>query len=509
MKSDGFTGRLLEWVIIVLVTPSLISCANSSAIRSSGDFSPKLRELIAHQRSAEHITSNAKNVILFVGDGMGVSTVTATRIFDGQMNGLSGEGNVLSFEMFPNLALVKTYNTNQQVPDSAGTATALVTGVKTRAGVIGVGPEAQRRNCRESLQHQLISIVDIAEERGKATGIVTTAKVTHATPAASYAKSPERDWESDSDLDASSWQEGCRDIAYQLSNFEIGNGIDVVFGGGRSKFFGSDNNGVRRRPSDDLVRVWQEGGANRVFVDSRKSLSAVDEDQQLLGLFAQDHMTYVAERPVDTDEPTLSEMVDKALDVLERNDDGYFLFVEGGRIDHGHHDGKAGFALAEGREFAHTVSQVLDRIDPQETLVMVTADHSHVFGIGGGPTIGNPILGLVFSNDAQGEPKSTPELAADGKPYTTLGYVNGPGAPVIDDRPTPRGGMNEIKQAGIPTVSNNIDGTTTLQETHGGEDVALYAVGPWSHLVRGVLEQEFVFHLMTFAFGWDEDFSDK
>ena len=86
----------------------------------------------------------ARNVILFIGDGMGVSTVTAARIFDGQSLGLSGEEHSLIFETFPHVALVKTYNTNQQVPDSAGTVTAIMSGMKTRAGVIDIGPESHR-----------------------------------------------------------------------------------------------------------------------------------------------------------------------------------------------------------------------------------------------------------------------------------------------------------------------------------------------------------------------------
>jgi len=83
---------------------------------------------------------DAKNLILFIGDGMGISTITAGRIFDGQSLGLSGEEHSLAFEDFENLALVKTYNTNAQVPDSAGTATAIMSGYKTNIGAINVKP---------------------------------------------------------------------------------------------------------------------------------------------------------------------------------------------------------------------------------------------------------------------------------------------------------------------------------------------------------------------------------
>ena len=106
-------------------------------------------------------SDRAENIILFIGDGMGVSTVTAARIFDGQSQGKSGEEHVLPFERFDHVALVKTYNTNQQVADSAGTATAMLSGEKTKAGVIGVGPKAGRRNCKDARLSKLRSRISV------------------------------------------------------------------------------------------------------------------------------------------------------------------------------------------------------------------------------------------------------------------------------------------------------------------------------------------------------------
>ncbi len=100
------------------------------------------------QQPQQH--TRAKNIILFVGDGMGVSTVTAARILEGQLRGESGEENLLSFDRFPNVALSKTYNTNQQTPDSAGSMSAIMTGEKTRAGVISVNQYSRRTDCRSS-----------------------------------------------------------------------------------------------------------------------------------------------------------------------------------------------------------------------------------------------------------------------------------------------------------------------------------------------------------------------
>ena len=130
-------------------------------------------------------------MILFLGDGMGVSTVTAARIFAGQQQGGSGEEYVLPFETFPNVALVKTYNTDSQVADSAGTMSAIMTGEKTRIGVIGVAASVPQNDCASALQNALPTLLEDAEDEGLATGIISTARITHATPAATYAHSPE------------------------------------------------------------------------------------------------------------------------------------------------------------------------------------------------------------------------------------------------------------------------------------------------------------------------------
>ena len=176
-----------------------------------------------------------RNVILFVGDGMSVATVTAARIFEGQQRGEPGEENYLSFEEFENVALVKTYNTDMQVPDSAGTMTALIAGVKTRAGVLSIGPDAPRGICGGPETH-VETIAEEAEAAGFKTGIISTARFTHATPAALYAHAADRNWE------ATTPDEACADIARQFVEFPHGDGIDVAFSGGRAMFLANDEN---------------------------------------------------------------------------------------------------------------------------------------------------------------------------------------------------------------------------------------------------------------------------
>ncbi len=444
--------------------------------------------------------AKAKNVILFIGDGMGVSTVTAARIYDGQSRGEPGEENMLSFEKFPNVALVKTYNTNQQVSDSAGTATAMNTGVKTRAGAIGVGPAAHIGDCTEGLANELPSAAEKLAASGKAIGIISTARLTHATPAAVYAHSPDRDWEADSSIPIAERGKGCTDIAEQLVRFPF----TVALGGGASYFFGKAAGGRRLTDDANLPDAWAKSNGGR-YVTTRSAMFAAENDgKPMLGLFSPSHMTYMLDRTPDTAEPTLSEMTKAAIEKLSGGSDGYFLMVEGGRIDHGHHEGKAAYALSETQELARAVQTALSMVDLSDTLILVTADHSHVMTIAGYATRGNPILGLVAGNDDRGEPTGEPVLATDGQPYTTLGYMNGPGAVEEMPRPAPSNDPKAPQQALIPT-GDVFGGKKSLGETHGGEDVALYAAGAGSEGARGVIEQNRIYDIMMQALGLEEE----
>ena len=433
----------------------------------------------------------AKNVILFIGDGMGISTITAARIYDGQKRGETGEENQLSFEKFPNVALVKTYTTNAQVPDSAGTATAMHSGLKTRIGVLGIGPAAEKGVCKDALAHPLPLLGEEVKTRGLALGIVTTTRITHATPASVYSRSADRDWEADTSIPADQQGQGCKDIALQLAEAKF----DLALGGGARSFYGKAGGGRRSDPAADLPAAWaaKSGG---VVVKDAAGLAAAPAGKPVLGLFNSDHMTFMAERKADSPEPTLTDMTAAAITRLKADPDGFYLMVEGGRIDHAHHAGQAGFALEEAVEFARAVQYAVEHTDPAETLIMVTADHSHVFTIAGYPQRGNDILGLVVAPPGRGEDGGdgkSPVLAADGKPYTTLGYANGPGA-VKGERPVPETGIAARQQALVPTGG----------ETHAGEDVALFATGPGAERARGVIEQNLIYSIIRKALGWEK-----
>ena len=469
----------------------------------------------------------AKNVVLFVGDGMGVSTVTAARILDGQLRGGSGEEHALAFERLPHLALLKTYNTNQQVPDSAGTATAMLTGVKTRAGVLGLDATAPR-GVASRPEQRLTTLFEGAEMRGLATGVVTTTRLTHATPAAAWAHTPHRDWECDADVPAEAAAAGERDIALQLVEMTAGDGIDVLLGGGRAQFLPSDaadpehpaQRGART-DGRDLVREWVARRPGRATLWKRDQLSSpeVAGARQVLGLFEPSHMQFDAQREGDTGgEPSLADMTAFAIERLAKREEGFVLLVEGGRIDHGHHASSAFLALHDAVAFSAAVDAALARVDLDETLVVVTADHSHTLTLAGYPHRGNPILGLVRGTDAQGNPSDEPMRDAGGLPYTTVGYANGPGHPAASDA-QPEGPKRlphfprEVKGVtqGRPDLGE-VDTTDPrylqesavpmTSETHAGEDVPLYAGGPGAHLFHGVQEQSYVYHAIAAALGW-------
>jgi alkaline phosphatase len=487
MGSGDDMMRLRNLFVLAAVSFTLSPIVQAAAQKPDGEMAAK---------AMPAPKKKAKNVILFIGDGMGISTITAARIYDGQSRGETGEENSLSFERFPNVALVKTYNSNQQVSDSAGTATAMNSGVITRAGVIGIGPAARLGDCAEAKANIVPTLGQIAKANGKGLGIVTTTRITHATPAAIFAHSAQRDWEDDNAIPAAERGKGCTDIAAQL----VATPFDIALGGGTGNFFGKDKGGKRLDPAADLPKAWsaRTGGT---YVTSSAALAATRGSKApVFGLFTPSHMNFMLDRKADSTEPTLTEMTTAAIEKLKSNKNGYYLMVEGGRIDHGHHAGVAGYALSETQEFSRAIAKALSMVDLKDTLVLVTADHSHVFTIAGYPTRGNPILGLVSHNDERGEPSGKPTLAADGQPYTTLGYQNGPGAVKDQARAAPSTDVKARQQALVPTGDEG--GAYGVIETHAGEDVALFATGPGAENARGVIEQRRIFDIIMTATGW-------
>ena len=430
---------------------------------------------------------DARNLVLMIGDGNGVNSVTATRIFAGQEQGSSGEEFQLSYEAMPHLALLKTYNTDAQVPDSAGTITAMLTGQKTRAGVIGVDAALERGNCQQVAEHRLPSLFDLARASGWARGVVTTTRLTHATPAGTFASSADRDYESDARMPASCL--GQKDIAAQLPQAAL----DFAAGGGLSQFIGTPDAAdpqVRgeRKDGRNLLQESRAAGVNVTTTAAGFRGLPLDGQKPVLSLLNAGHMSFEADRD---EEPSLAEMTTAAIRHLNATGKQWILLVEAGRIDHGHHATNPRRALKDGVAFAEAVTAARQNAS-SDTLIIVTADHSHTLTIQGYPRRGSPITGLCEKiGGTQGEPCRD----ANGVPYPTLSYANGLRTPANGPRTAP----NPQK-----VLSDDFLVETLIPqpfETHGGADVAAYAQGPGAWLVSGTMEQNTLFHIMAHATG--------
>ncbi|XP_039627120.1 alkaline phosphatase, intestinal, tandem duplicate 1 [Polypterus senegalus] len=488
-------ARLVALVVVCIVLPFSRGIPVKPALEEKTQeyWNQKAKRDLDSALKMEPINHQAKNLILFLGDGMGVSTVTAMRILKGELLNTSGEAATLITDTFPYLALSKTYNVDRRIPDSAGTGTAYHCGVKANAKTVGVSGAAEPSKCSTTFGNEVTSVLHRAKEQGKSVGIVTTTRVQHASPAASYAHSVSRDWYSDADLSKDAIDGGCKDIALQLIE---NTDIDVILGGGRiymtpqgtpdPEYPSSTSSKGLRKDNKNLISMWQEKHKSKVakYVWNKMELDAVDlrTTDYLMGLFEPKDMKYELNRNKTLD-PSIVEMTEKAIEILKKNPKGFFLFVEdNGRIDHGHHDTKAKQALTEGVMFDQAIQRALQMIDETETLTVVTADHSHVFTFGGNTYRGTSIFDL------------TPKLAQDGLPYTGILYGNGPGFSIVNGTRENITTVNYMDKDYMQQAAVQLD-----SETHGGEDVAIFAKGPMAHLFHGVKEQNYVAHALAYA----------
>ncbi|XP_037025611.1 alkaline phosphatase [Bradysia coprophila] len=445
----------------------------------------------------------AKNVVLFVGDGMGQSTVTATRIHK------FGEQGLLSWEKFPHVGLLKTYCFDKQVPDSTSTATALFGGVKTNYETGGVDSGVPLANCEASLNatHHVDSILQWAQDEGMSTGFVTTTRVMHATPAALFAHTADRRWECEATMPDSVRAKGCKDIARQLVENVPGKNLNVIMGGGRQCLV-SNVTGTADDPIDtwgcismdrrNLIEDWKKDKMKRGFrasvLQTNNDLDKLDTANTdfVLGIFANGHMRYDYERKNrSTGMPSLKQMTLAAVSVLSKNQKGFILVVEGGLIDQAHHRGWARKAVSETSAMDEAVNATLDILkhEMDESLIIVTADHSHSLSINGYAGRGQDIFGIAQKSKI------------DGIPYTTLTYATG----------GPNGFQVENDEHGMPRRRDPTTQDTTAydyvqqvailtdENAHTGSDVAVYAIGPMAHLIHKVHEQSYIAHVISYA----------
>lgn len=266
------------------------------------------------------------NVILFVGDGMGAGQVASAAAFS---------GTPLSFEAFPYQGQVTTASAGSSVTDSAAAATAMATGHKVNNGVISMAYPGDGA--------VLQTVLEYASANGKRTGLVTTTSMTHATPAAFAAHEPSR-----------------TNSAEIAQDYLTETRPNVLLGGDGS--------------------MSGAAAAGYTVVDDAAELQSLDRDTTAMvsGQFAPGHMDYEVDRTATTSQPHLSEMTAAALDILASDPDGFFLMVEGGRIDHAAHSNDLARTVQETLEFSRAVQVARDwalGAAPLDTLILVTADH--------------------------------------------------------------------------------------------------------------------------------------
>lgn len=265
------------------------------------------------------------NIILFIGDGMGLAQVTAA---------ISTAGAPLHIESMPVTGFSKTSSSDNYITDSAAGGTAISTGVKTRNGLIALAPDSSR----------IETIIEIAERNGLSTGVLSTSSVTHATPASFVAHSVSR----------KNYEE--------IAEYFTRGIVDVFMGGGLANF----NN-----RSDSVNLIDRLMAAGYQVVTSPETLGSITGGR-LAGLFYDEHMPKRSEgRSV-----SLAEMTRKAIDLLSSNEKGFFLMVEGSMIDWGCHDNDTGYMLSELNDMDEAVGEALAFASQKgNTLIIITADH--------------------------------------------------------------------------------------------------------------------------------------
>ncbi|MDC8760650.1 alkaline phosphatase [Janthinobacterium fluminis] len=455
-----------------------------------------LAALFANTASA----ADAKNIIFFLGDGMGPSTVTAARIYK------YGEDGSLAMDRLERTARIKTYSNDAQTTDSAPSMAAYMTGVKMNNEVISMsantvatepGKDANGNlgvnNCAANNGTAAQTILELAKANGKAVGSITTTELTHATPAATFSHICNRNAQY-----AIAAQTVPGGDSY---NAALKDGVDVLMGGGRNHFtpYVAVTNKAGRADGRNLLTELAAKGYT--VAATKAEMVAAPNNKKFIGLYSsKSHLEYELDRTATppkgegANQPSLAEMTVKAMDILAQNDKGYFLMVEGGRIDHALHGTNAKRALSDTIAFDDAIKAALDKArltDPTlaNTLIVVTADHDHTLAFNGYGKRGSPILD-INRNYKDGKPS----LDADGNTYTTLVFGNGP------NRPNLRTSVDSATALGDAYQQET--GVRLASETHGGGDVKLLATGAGAKNFKGTLDNTKVFSLLKSAFGF-------
>jgi alkaline phosphatase len=415
------------------------------------------------------------NVILFIPDGFGPASGTMARDF------LRYRDDVTSLALDSVLVgSVRTFASNSRITDSAAGATAYAAGIKTYNGAIAV----------DTTQQPVATLLEAAERRGMATGLVATSRITHATPASFSAHVVDRGMENE--------------IAAQ----QISKDIEVILGGGRRHFLPASDGG-RRDDGRNLTAEAQQTGYQ--YVTNRDELSAITE-APVLGLFSASHMSYEINRD-PADQPSLAEMTAKALDLVDDDEDGYFLMVEASRIDHAGHSNDAAAHLHDILAYNEAVAVALEKARTDgNTLFVSVSDHET-----GGMSLG--IDGVyAWEPAALGRVQASHRVILDEALSSVT--IEGESVPVIQPSVIQAQTGIELSNEDIAQLRSNVDDRGALESLlsdmisratrvgwtttgHTAIDVNLYAYGPGANRFTGNHDNTFVGETLANLLGFD------
>lgn len=486
---------------IILLSASLVFSETrpkeQREMENSVEFWKKNGQIFLESKLQQKLNNNkARNVIMFVGDGLGFPTIAATRSY---MGGIE-KPHVI--DKFPHFGLCKPYCLDRQTADSACTATAYLHGLKSNYKTIGVNSNVKASQCHVDADDHTESFASWAVKAGKGIGIVTTTRITHATPAGVYAHTSNRDWENNQHV-----QDGCKtaenikldDVGLQLIHGDVGKSLKVILGGGRRNLLNTtmvDDEGFAGHRTDgrNLIEEWLEfksDKGNAKYIWHKQQLDEVDFEKTdyLMGLFESDHCLYNLDRTnnkLQAQEPSLTEMTVAAIKMLQKEKEGFFLFVEGGMIDQAIHANNAIRAFEDTAEFIRAIEAALQATDTADTLIVVTSDHSQAMTFGGHPKRDADILETAGKSDM------------DGLPLLSLSFSTGSGY-----------SLHFANESGSRMNLTNVNTRhpeflqystfPMLLSKHSGEDVGVYASGPRSHLFSGSYEQNVIPIVMAYA----------
>jgi alkaline phosphatase len=501
----GKTGKFIIWEGVSFDTPAELVI--SAQARGAG-FS--LNRTIRYEVWSPAAARTAKNVILMIGDGLGQPVRTAARIVarnltEGRYNGF------LEMDDMDVMTAVTTSGMNSLVTDSANSASAYATGHKTSNNAMGLYTFDVRDYGQTAAKVE--NMVELAKKAGMSTGLVTTSEITDATPASMFAHTVQRSL--------------MQDIVDQLYNPP--QRPDVIMGGGAAWFWPKSVAGSKRNDETDMIARFEAAGYR--FAGSAAELNAVDAGSAgaLLGLFHHSNMNVYVDKAIEKnpevlgnfpDQPALFDMTQKAIDILSKNNRGFFLMVEGASIDKQLHAMDWERSIWDAIEFDQAVGAAKRFADlHDDTLVIVVGDHNHSVSVYG--TIDNSRSGRdrvrVYENAAfptytytngTGFPDSmvtdiTPAIGYGNHPdyYEDYKYHPRQSAPAV--MRDGRAAANRTGREDGVLREGNLPYNQT-QEVHSADDVTLTAYGAGSNFFnRTIIDNTEVFRAIINALGLD------